>query len=143
MKSYKFDPKLSPSPLCQVLCHTKKAIFPPGLFSVTKVLTPSPFLCYIIYECPFSPWKGKALKHIFYQGLILSTKIWVLRNFLTKIWKFWTHQFFQTKYYGTSGWTDFWKFSFEYFYWNNTFWKSKKIFRNLRILSELREFFCW
>ena len=29
------------------------------------------------------------------QGSILSTKIWVQRNFLTKIWKFWTHQFFQ------------------------------------------------
>ena len=28
-------------------------------------------------------------------GLILSTKIWVLRNFMIKIWKFWTHQFFQ------------------------------------------------
>ena len=29
------------------------------------------------------------------KGLILSSKIWVLRNFLTKIWEFWTHQFFQ------------------------------------------------
>ena len=27
-------------------------------------------------------------------GLVLSTKIWVLRNFQTKIWEFWTHQFF-------------------------------------------------
>ena len=29
------------------------------------------------------------------QGLVLSTKIQVLRNFLTKIWEFWTPKFFQ------------------------------------------------
>ena len=28
-------------------------------------------------------------------GLILSTKIWVLRNFLSKIWEFWTPKFCQ------------------------------------------------
>ena len=46
----------------------------------------------------------------------------------------------QTKYFGAAGWTDFWKFSSEYFD-RNTFWKSEEIVRILRILSEFWEFF--
>ena len=39
---------------------------------------------------------------------------------------------FQTKYFGAAGWTNFWKFSSEYFD-RNTIWKSEEIFRILRI----------
>ena len=38
-------------------------------------------------------------------------------------------------FFDAAGWTDFWKFSAEYFD-NNTIWKIVKIFRNMRILSE-------
>ena len=82
-------------------------------------------------------------------GLIPSTKIWVLRNFLTKIWQFWIHQFFQ-KFWEISrqnilvphGWTDFRKFSSEYFD-RKTIWTSEEIFRILIILSEFWEYLCW
>ena len=37
----------------------------------------------------------RKLVTIWIQGLILSIKIWVLRNFLTKIWESWTSKFCQ------------------------------------------------
>ena len=41
--------------------------------------------CHSIFAAYFFP----------HLGLVLSTKIQVLRNFLTKIWEFWTPKFFQ------------------------------------------------
>ena len=48
----------------------------------------------------------------------------------------------QTKYFGAAGWTNFWKFSSEYFD-RNTFWKSVEIVRILIIFSEFWELLCW
>ena len=42
---------------------------------------------------------------------------------------------FKTKHFGAAGWTDFRKFSSEYFY-KKTILKSVEIVRNLKILSE-------
>ena len=48
-----------------------------------------------VHESALQGWVFSTLRYEKEQGSILSIKIWILRNFLTKIWTFWTHQFFQ------------------------------------------------